>query len=404
MRKLFSGVGGSARAKASDKGLVRNTKLVESMSLDEKQVLDPEHISLGALIGEGGFAKVYQCQLAGQIAVAKVIPSEQLNEEMIYLLTNECTIWARLAHDNIVSFYGMASTSQSIWLVCESMAEGSLQSQLEKFRAKKAPAPSMHELVDRYTQIAQGMEYLHKFDPPVLHRDLKSANILLGNNGTRLAIADFGLARYQAGPGKKMTAETGSYRWMAPEVIRHEIYGKPCDVYSFAIMAWEMLTYRIPFDNMMPVEAAFAVAREAKRPPIPSSCPSPVSQMLTACWSQVSKQGKEAEDGGRAGMQPLLAPACARLAGCCSMRLHPLLPSLSLSRPPLASHVPSPLLPCSAPLPWQDANHRPTFAALCVALEAEKEMLPPLPQASGTDSLQQQMAAIAVGDNASPAV
>jgi len=124
---------------------------------------------------------------------------------------------------------------------------------------------------------------------------------------------------------------------MAPEVIRHEIYGKPCDVYSFAIMAWEMLTYRIPFDNMMPVEAAFAVAREAKRPPIPSSCPSPVSQMLTACWSQ-------------------------------------------------------------------DANHRPTFAALCVALEAEKEMLPPLPQASGTDSLQQQMAAIAVGDNASPAV
>jgi len=337
MRKLFSGVGGSARAKASDKGLVRNTKLVESMSLDEKQVLDPEHISLGALIGEGGFAKVYQCQLAGQIAVAKVIPSEQLNEEMIYLLTNECTIWARLAHDNIVSFYGMASTSQSIWLVCESMAEGSLQSQLEKFRAKKAPAPSMHELVDRYTQIAQGMEYLHKFDPPVLHRDLKSANILLGNNGTRLAIADFGLARYQAVPGKKMTAETGSYRWMAPEVIRHEIYGKPCDVYSFAIMAWEMLTYRIPFDNMMPVEAAFAVAREAKRPPIPSSCPSPVSQMLTACWSQ-------------------------------------------------------------------DANHRPTFAALCVALEAEKEMLPPLPQASGTDSLQQQMAAIAVGDNASPAV
>jgi len=229
---------------------------------------------------------VYKCELAGQSAVAKVIPSDQLNEEMIYLLTNECTIWARLAHPNIVSFYGMASTSQSIWLVCESMPEGSLQDQLSKLRTNKAPQPSMAELVDRYMQISSGMEYLHKFDPPVLHRDLKSANILVGNHGARLAIADFGLARYHAGPGKKMTAETGSYRWMAPEVIRHEHYGKPCDVYSFAIMAWEMLTFRMPFENMMPVEAAFAVAREAKRPPIPASCPSPINQMLTACWHQ----------------------------------------------------------------------------------------------------------------------
>ena len=199
-----------------DKNLTRNAKLVESMELDDKQVLDPEHIRLGHLLGEGGFAKVYQCQLAGQTAVAKVIPSEQLNEEMTYLLTNECTIWARLAHDNIVAFYGMASTAQSVWLVCESMTEGSLQSRLEEQRAAKAEQPSMHQLVDQYTQIASGMQYLHKFDPPVLHRDLKSANILLGNSGKRLAIADFGLARYQAGPGKKMTAETGSYRWMAP--------------------------------------------------------------------------------------------------------------------------------------------------------------------------------------------
>jgi len=293
MRKLFKALdpgSSSKRTSAVDKNLIRNAKLVESMELNESQVLDPEHIHLGHLLGEGGFAKVYQCQVAGQTAVAKVIPSEQLNEEMTYLLTNECTIWARLAHENIVSFYGMASTAQSVWLVCEHCAEGSLQAVLEKKRAAKEEPPSMEEIVAQCTQIAQGMDYLHKFDPPVLHRDLKSANILLGNQGQRLAIADFGLARYQAGPGKKMTAETGSYRWMAPEVIRHELYATPCDVYSYAILAWEMLTYRVPFDNMMPVEAAFAVAREAKRPPIPSSCPSPVRQMLEACWAQEAKK------------------------------------------------------------------------------------------------------------------
>jgi serine/threonine protein kinase len=134
------------------------------------------------------------------------------------------------------------------------------------------------------------MEYLHELDPPVLHRDLKSANVLIAAGGRRLAIADFGLARYQA-KGGKMTAETGSYRWMAPEVIRHEEYDKRCDVYSFAILAWEMLTYRIPFEKLMPVEAAFAVAKEAKRPPIPPEWSElPIAEMLRACWCQDAKK------------------------------------------------------------------------------------------------------------------
>jgi len=316
----------------------RNQQLVDKMRLSDSMLLDPDSIAMGKLLGQGGFAKVYQAELGGKLAVAKVIPSEKLNDEMCYLLQNEVTVWAKIKHPNVIEFFGMACTEKSILLLCEYMAEGSLLERHDRLLKAKVEPPPMRVLIEQMQQLSSGMEFLHAVRPhPILHRDLKSANILCAEDGHRLAIADFGLARFQGDCGVKMTAETGSYRWMAPEVIRHEEYDIFCDVYSFAILAWEMLTYRIPFDNMMPVEAAFAVAREAKRPPIPSSCPSPVSQMLTACWSQ-------------------------------------------------------------------DANHRPTFAALCVALEAEKEMLPPLPQASGTDSLQQQMAAIAVGDNASPAV
>ena len=230
---------------------------------------------------------MHKCELDGQTAVAKVIDSSKLNEEMTYLLTNECTIWARVAHPHIVSFFGMASTPAAILLVCEYFPCGGLNERLEKLRKQRAPAPDALDLIEQLQQIATGMEYLHALQPPVLHRDLKSANVLIAEGGQRLAIADFGLARYQANPGKKMTAETGSYRWMAPEVIRHEEYDKRCDVYSFAILAWEMLTYRVPFDNMMPVEAAFAVAREAKRPPIPSEWSQcSISEMLKACWHQ----------------------------------------------------------------------------------------------------------------------
>merc|ERR1719224_335810 len=142
------------------------------------------------------------------------------------------------------------------------LPDGALGDHLKRLREKHAPPPKEIDLVMSLQQVATGMEYLHSLD--VLHRDLKSANILRTDDGNRLAIADFGLARYQETSGKKMTAETGSYRWMAPEGIRHEMYDWRCDGYSFAVLAWEMLTYRVPFEHMMPVEAAFAVAKDRK--------------------------------------------------------------------------------------------------------------------------------------------
>jgi len=273
-------------AKKVDARLQKNQKLVESMALPKHHMLSHEQVELGEMIGQGGFAKVHRCVLGGQTAVCKLIHAEKLNEEMTYLLTNECTIWARLAHPHIVSFFGMGSTSSNILLVCEMMPDGSLLDHHGRCRKAHAPPPSTFQLLSNYQQIASGMQYLHELSPPVLHRDLKSANILLADDKQRLAIADFGLARFLEDAGKKMTAETGSYRWMAPEVIRHELYNERCDIYSFAILGWEMLTYKIPFDDLMPVEAAFAVAREARRPTMPSSVPSPVLELLQSCWQQ----------------------------------------------------------------------------------------------------------------------
>ena len=269
----------------------RTQKLVASMLLEDRHVLQTDQIQLGNLVGSGGFAKVFACQLDGQPAVCKMIPAEKINDEMTYLLTNECTIWSKLAHRNIVSFYGMASASESVWLVCEWMPDGSLLELHQKLRKAKAPPPSDLGLLTKLSQVADGMSYLHAMEPPVLHRDLKSANILLSEGVERLAIADFGLARYCAGHGNKMTAETGSYRWMAPEVIRHEQYDERCDVYSFAILSWEMITYRIPFDQLMPVEAAFAVAKEGSRPSIPSYFTNQsITDMIGACWAQEPHQ------------------------------------------------------------------------------------------------------------------
>merc|ERR1712087_398595 len=76
---------------------------------------------------------------------------------------------------------------------------------------------------------------------------------------------------------------------MAPEVLRHEPYDKKCDVYSFAMLCWEMLTYRIPFDAVQPVQAAFAMAIEHKRPDIPSQCHPEVKALLESSWQEQSE-------------------------------------------------------------------------------------------------------------------
>ena len=123
------------------------------------------------------------------------IGSRKLDDNVIEILENECTIWAGLCHPNIVDFYGMSWTSSDIWLLCEFMPDGSLYHINELKRLAHAPPPAEAEVLESLQQVAAGMAYLHGLEPPVLHRDLKSPNVLLA--GKRLAIADFGLARYQ---------------------------------------------------------------------------------------------------------------------------------------------------------------------------------------------------------------
>lgn len=86
--------------------------------------------------------------------------------------------------------------------------------------------------------ISRGMEYLHSFE--IIHRDLKSSNLMISEMG-QIKVVDFNLARIVCVEGV-MTGETGTYRWMAPEVIEHKAYGKPADVFSFAIVFTELLT------------------------------------------------------------------------------------------------------------------------------------------------------------------
>ncbi|GLE08823.1 hypothetical protein PINS_up020247 [Pythium insidiosum] len=128
------------------------------------------------------------------------------------------------------------------------------------------------------------MNYLHLCS--IMHRDLKSGNVLLDAHGT-VKISDFGLSCVLDMSGSHdLTAETGTYRWMAPEVIRHEPYSTKADVYSFGVVLWEMIAKDQPFRGLTPIQAAFAVARQQMRPALPRHTPLKIGELVEHCWHQ----------------------------------------------------------------------------------------------------------------------
>lgn len=128
---------------------------------------------------------------------------------------------------------------------------------------------------------ARGMAYLHSGNPPVLHRDLKSANLLLDESYTT-KVCDFGLSRVKA-QERSMTGNCGTVQWMAPEVLANQSYNEKADVYSFGIILWELLSRECPYDGMTAIQCALAVLNRDKRPEIPKWCPPALHALIKSC-------------------------------------------------------------------------------------------------------------------------
>jgi serine/threonine protein kinase len=125
---------------------------------------------------------------------------------------------------------------------------------------------------------------------PQEREDPKSS--LIGSNKSfeamliKIGVADFGMSCADA--GQELTAETGTYRYMAPEVIRHESYSSNTDVYSFGICLWQLISRDIPFATMTPIQGAYYAVAEGRRPTIPPSTPRRLQEIVLACWDQDS--------------------------------------------------------------------------------------------------------------------
>ncbi|XP_010612835.1 mitogen-activated protein kinase kinase kinase 10 [Fukomys damarensis] len=243
-------------------------------------------LQLEEIIGVGGFGKVYRALWRDEEVAVKAARLDPERDPAVTAeqVRQEARLFGALQHPNIIALRGACLSPPHLCLVMEYARGGALSRVLA---GRRVPP---HVLVNWAVQVARGMNYLHNDAPvPIIHRDLKSINILIleaieNHNlaDTVLKITDFGLAR-EWHKTTKMSA-AGTYAWMAPEVIRLSLFSKSSDVWSFGVLLWELLTGEVPYREIDALAVAYGVAMNKLTLPIPSTCPEPFARLLEECW------------------------------------------------------------------------------------------------------------------------
>eukprot|EP00698_Gefionella_okellyi_P007981 TRINITY_DN1957_c0_g1_i1.p1 TRINITY_DN1957_c0_g1~~TRINITY_DN1957_c0_g1_i1.p1 ORF type:complete len:1000 (+),score=215.95 TRINITY_DN1957_c0_g1_i1:85-3084(+) len=238
-----------------------------------------EDIHLGEYIGRGAYGDVWKATIWGTTVAVKILlkADRELKEDF----QNEVGTLLRLRHPNIVLFMGAALNKFAI--ATEFVEQGSLYDLIQS-----KPEEITYERVLRLSiGIAKGMNYLHLQRPPILHRDLKSPNVLVDAQW-EAKIADFGMSKVKA--ATYVDTMCGSPPWMAPEVIVGGGYSEACDVYGWGVVLWELVTKRTPYADLMPVQVIAAklgaIATIPLHEDLPADTPPLLVELIRQCTAR----------------------------------------------------------------------------------------------------------------------
>ncbi|RZC62255.1 hypothetical protein C5167_023989 [Papaver somniferum] len=202
------------------------------------------NLTFGEQIGRGSCATVYHGLWCGTDCAIKVFLNFDYSEDLLmqHSFRQEVLLMKRLRHPNVVLFMGAVTSPPHLCIVTEF---------LPRFVLYIYPF-----------FIARGMNYLHRHNPPIIHRDLKSSNLLVDKNW--------------------------SVKWMAPEVIRNEPADEKSDVYSFGVVLWELATLKIPWNDLNPKQVIAAVGFMNQRNEIPKDTDPLWASLIESCWHRTS--------------------------------------------------------------------------------------------------------------------
>ncbi|KAJ3679109.1 hypothetical protein LUZ60_017120 [Juncus effusus] len=248
----------------------------------EEWMADLSQLFIGNKFASGSNSRIYRGIYKQRAVAVKMVKIPDQDEKRRLTLeqefNSEVSFLSRLYHPNIVQFIAASKKPPVYCIITEYMSQGTLRMYLHK---KEPYSLSTETILRLALDISRGMEYLHT--QGVIHRDLKSHNLLL-NDEMRVKVADFGTSCLET-QCRSSKGNMGTYRWMAPEMIKEKPCTRKVDVYSFGIVLWELTTCLVPYQGMTPVQTAYAVAEKNFRPPLSASCSPVLNNLIKRCWS-----------------------------------------------------------------------------------------------------------------------
>jgi serine/threonine protein kinase len=254
---------------------------------NESFEIKASQLELGEVIGNGGFGEV----LAGKYLKAPVAIKRlhsRLSMNAIKEMQAEASVMSKLHSPFIVQLFGVCYDKPHYLVVMELMPSGSLFGML----SNDDIAMSWTMRLRLASDIASGVFFLHSQDPVILHRDLKSLNVLITNDNCG-KLTDFGLAQARTETQSTQTSVkgVGSVPWMAPELFaRKALYGPPSDVYALAWVLYELASRKLPFAGAASPALIIGWVKDGERDPIPSDTPPAFARLIKQCWHQTPAQ------------------------------------------------------------------------------------------------------------------
>jgi len=296
---------------------------VKSLLSEENKkawMVSSNEIHYESVLGRGSFGEVWLGTFRGKkVAIKKLEASasallkgstmlahgSRSNESLLREFLKELNLMCSLRHPNCVLFMGACLEEGHYCLLMEYLAKGDLYRILHDIAT-----PIDYSLILKIlNDIAEGVLYLHMAKPrPILHRDLKSSNILVDEDWT-VKVSDFGLTEFKPDPGTgadgmplsngatggqgrsasaaaAQTLQIGTPFWQAPECMERGEFSEASDAYAFGMIVWELFTREVPFAHLNPHQAALAVIADDQRPTIPNFVPPKFAELMLTCWQR----------------------------------------------------------------------------------------------------------------------
>jgi len=248
--------------------------------------IQPNEVIFEKSIGKGSFGEVFKGTCRGQVVAVKVLNKQNLPEKALREFEREVILISKYTHPNIVQFMGACFVPDHMMIVTEYIPHGDLEDMLADHTIKL----SMPTRMKMAKGAAKGMNWLHLAEHTFIHRDLKTKNLLVGD-GNIIKICDFGLSQVKPSPDAVLrdppNGAKGTPIWMAPEILMNREFNEKCDIYSFGLILWCLLTRQEPYAEYEDLNTfRNDICKRHIRPIIPDDCLPSLRSLIERCWDK----------------------------------------------------------------------------------------------------------------------